>query len=162
LNACQRHDTISVECFCARIVVRRTARITLTGRWWRQCARQTGHARKTCYLGELSSSAQSRWLRTIEVFNEQGDSPQLKLIPSDVAAPVDDPQVARVLLNKVRLERTRQFGSCFMGWELGKRLELDCFFEQALDQEEADVPSSHLKERYGALFGFKVFCRRSR
>src|SRR4051812_12777024 len=93
-----------------------------------------GPRQKTvCYLGELNSSAQARWLRTIEVFNDQGDSQQLKLFPSDVAVPADDPQVARVLLNKVRLERTRQFGSCFLGWELWKRLELDRFFEQAVD-----------------------------
>ena len=74
-----------------------------------------GPRQKTlCYLGELNSSAQSRWLRTVEVFNEQGDAQQLKLFPSHVATPPDDPQVARVLLNKVRLERTRQFGSCFL------------------------------------------------
>jgi hypothetical protein len=40
-----------------------------------------------------------------------------------VEPPPDDPQVARVLLNKVRLERTRQFGSCWLGLELWKRLE---------------------------------------
>jgi transposase len=114
-----------------------------------------GPRQKTlCYLGELNSSAQTRWLRTIEVFNEQGDSQQLKLFPSDVAAPPDDPQVARVLLNKVRLERTRQFGSCFLGWELWKRLELDYFFEQALDHEEGDVPWS----RVAALLGINRLC----
>ena len=63
--------------------------------------------RTLCYLGELNSSAQARWLKTIEVFNEQGEVQQLKLFPSQVAPPPDDPQVARVLLNKVRLERTR-------------------------------------------------------
>src|SRR5215216_246788 len=67
--------------------------------------------RTLCYLGELNSSAQARWLKTIEVFNEQGESEQLKLFPSQVAPPADDPQVARVLLNKVRLERTRHRGA---------------------------------------------------
>jgi len=38
--------------------------------------------------------------------------------------------VARVLLQKVRLERTRQFGACYVGLELWKRLGLDRFFEQ--------------------------------
>src|ERR687886_2153583 len=71
--------------------------------------------RTLCYLGELNSSAQSRWLRTIDVFNEQGETQQLKLFPSQVEPPVDDPQVARILLNKVRLERTRQFGACWLG-----------------------------------------------
>src|SRR5215472_15340883 len=80
--------------------------------------------RTLCYLGELNDSAQARWLKTIEVFNEQGETQQLKLFPSHVEPP-DDPQVARVLLNKVRLERTRQFGSCWLGLELWKRLALD-------------------------------------
>ena len=29
--------------------------------------------RTLCYLGELNSSAQARWLRTVEVFNAQGE-----------------------------------------------------------------------------------------
>src|SRR5713226_5932562 len=40
--------------------------------------------RTLCYLGELNSSAQARWLKTIEVFNEQGEKQQLRLFPSDV------------------------------------------------------------------------------
>jgi len=114
-----------------------------------------GPRQKTlCYLGELNSSAQARWLTTVEVFNEQGETQQLKLFPSHVEPPPDDPQVARVLLNKVRLERTRQFGSCFLGLELWKRLELDRFFEQAVDGESADVPWS----RVAALLAINRLC----
>ena len=107
-----------------------------------------------CYLGELNNSAQARWLRTVEVLNEQGEAQQLKLFPSHVAAPADDPQVARVLLGKVRLERTRQFGACFLGLELWKRLELDGFFERAMDGELADVPWS----RVAALLAINRLC----
>jgi len=110
--------------------------------------------RTLCYLGELNSSAQARWLSTVEVFNEHGETQQLKLFPSHVEPPPDDPQVARVLLNKVRLERTRQFGSCFLGLELWKRLELDRFFEQAVDGESADVPWS----RVAALLAINRLC----
>ena len=114
-----------------------------------------GPRQKTlCYLGELNSSAQARWLTTVEVFNEQGEAQQLKLFPSHVEPPPDDPQVARVLLNKVRLERTRQFGACFLGLELWKRLELDRFFEQAVDGESADVPWS----RVAALLAINRLC----
>ena len=74
--------------------------------------------RTLCYLGELNTSAQARWQKTIAVFNEQGESRQLKLFPSQVEPPDDDPNVARVLLNKVWLERARQMGSCFLGLEL--------------------------------------------
>jgi transposase len=111
--------------------------------------------RTICYLGELNSSAQARWLKTVEVFNDQGDAQQLRLFPSHVAAPDDDPQVARVLLNKVRLERTRQFGACFLGLDLWKRLQLDRFFEQAVDgKSPADVPWS----RVAALLAINRLC----
>ena len=99
-----------------------------------------GPRQKTlCYLGELNSSAQARWLKTIEVFNEQGETQQLKLFPSQIQPPADDPQVARILVNRVRLERSRQFGACYLGLALWKRLELDQFFATLLDQTEADV-----------------------
>jgi hypothetical protein len=117
--------------------------------------------RTLCYLGELNSSAQARWLKTVEVFNEQGEAEQLKLFPSHVESltdagcgPYRDPQVARVLVNRVRLERTRQFGACFLGGELWKRLALDCFFEQALDDDPADVPWS----RVAALLAINRLC----
>jgi transposase len=114
-----------------------------------------GPRQKTlCYLGELNSSAQARWLRTVEVFNEQGEAQQLKLFPSEVEPPADDPQVARVLLNRVRLERTRQFGACFLGLDLWKRLELDRFFERTIDGEAADVPWS----RVAALLAINRLC----
>jgi transposase len=110
--------------------------------------------RTLCYLGELNHSAQACWLRTIEVFNEQGETQQLKLFPAHVEPPPGDPQVARILLNKVRLERTRQFGACYLGLALWKRLELDCFFAQAVDNEPADVPWS----RVAALLAINRLC----
>jgi len=110
--------------------------------------------RTLCYLGELNSSAQARWLKTIEVFNEQGEAQQLKLFPSHIEPPADDPQVARVLVHRVRLERTRQFGACFLGWELWKRLELDRFFEQTVDPDPAEVPWS----RVAALLAINRLC----
>ena len=110
--------------------------------------------RTLCHLGELNGSDHARWLRTVEVFNEQGEAQQLKLFPSQVEPPPDDPQVARVLLNKVRLERTRQFGGCYLGLELWKRLELDRFFEAAVDDDFADVPWS----RVAALLAINRLC----
>ena len=63
--------------------------------------------RTICYLGELNSSAQARWQKTIEVFNEQGEHTQLKLFPNDAELP-DDPSVARVLVRKVRQAKGRE------------------------------------------------------
>src|ERR1700720_1376512 len=110
--------------------------------------------RTLCYLGELNGSAQARWLKSVEVFNEQGEAEQLKLFPSHLEPPADDPQVARVLVNRVRLERTRQFGAAFLGWELWRSLELDRFFEQAVDDDPADVAWS----RVAAVLAINRLC----
>jgi len=114
-----------------------------------------GPRQKTlCHLGELNGSDQARWLKTVEVFNEHGQARQLKLFPSHAEVPADDPQVARVLVNRVRLERTRQFGAGYLGLELWRRLELDRFFEQAVDNDPADVPWS----RVAALLAINRLC----
>ena len=112
--------------------------------------------RTLCYLGELNDSAQARWLKTVEVFNAQGESHQLKLFPSDVGPPEDDAAVARVRLDQVRLERSRRFGDSFLGLELWKRLELDRFWEALLGgpEDAAEVPWS----RVAALLAINRLC----
>ena len=109
--------------------------------------------RTLCYLGELNSSAHARWQKTVEVFNEQGETTQLKLFPSEAEAS-DDPNVARVLVKKVRVERTRRFGDCYLGLELWKQLELAEFFAQHLDVDGADVPWS----RVAAVLAINRLC----
>ena len=110
--------------------------------------------RTLCYLGELNGNAQARWLKTIEVFNEQGESRQLKLFPAEVESSENDPNVARVLLKKVRMERTRQFGNCFLGLELWKRLGLERFYEGQLDKDKAEVGWS----RVAAVLAINRLC----
>jgi len=109
--------------------------------------------RTLCYLGELNGSAHARWQKTVEVFNEQGESTQLKLFPSEVEAP-DDPNVARVVVKKVRVERTRRFGDCYLGLQLWKRLGLEEFFAQHLDVDAADVAWS----RVAAVLAINRLC----
>ena len=110
--------------------------------------------RTLCYLGELNTSARARWQKTIAVFNEQGESRQLKLFPSAVEPPENDPNVARVVLSKVRLERARQFGQCYLGLELWRRLGLERFWEGLLDEQAADVPWS----RVAAVLAINRLC----
>jgi transposase len=110
--------------------------------------------RTLCYLGELNDSTPARWLKTIEVFNAQGESHQLKLFPSNVEPPENDATVARVRLNKVRLERPRRFGDVFLGLELWKRLGLEGFWEDRLKEEAAEVPWG----RVAALLAINRLC----
>jgi transposase len=100
--------------------------------------------RKLCYLGELNHSQQARWQKALEVFNEQGQDRQLKLFPADVPVADDDPEVARVLVKQVRVERVREWGQCWLGWELWKQLELDRFFQRHVDTDASDVPWSRI------------------
>ena len=110
--------------------------------------------RTLCYLGELNGSAQSRWLKTIEVFNEDGQSRQLQLFPSETAPEEEDSNIARIRLDGVRMERSRQFGNCYVGLELWKRLKLDEFFEGLVDDSRADVAWS----RIAALLAINRLC----
>src|ERR1019366_3486132 len=78
----------------------------------------------------------------------------LKLFPSEVSLPDDNPNVAWVLLEKVRLERARQLGDCYLGLELWKRLGLDDFWKGLLDHEPAEVPWS----RVAAVLAINRLC----
>ena len=109
--------------------------------------------RTLCYLGELNGSAHARWQKTIEVFNEQGESTQLKLFPAELEV-ADDAHVARVLVKKVRVERARRFGDCYLGLELWKRLQLDDFLTRHMDRHDADVPWS----RVAAVLAINRLC----
>src|SRR5713226_5264493 len=110
--------------------------------------------RTLCHLGELNDSAQARWLKTIEVFNDAGERHQLKLFPADIAPPPDDAEVAQVLIQRVRLERTRHLGPALLGLALWRQLQLDDFFAARVDDAKADVPWS----RVAALLAINRLC----
>jgi len=78
----------------------------------------------------------------------------LKLFPSEVEPPANDPEVAQILLKKVRLERTRQLGPCYLGWQLWRRLKLDEFFASTIDTDGADVAWSLV----AAVLGINRLC----
>src|SRR2546428_12291823 len=127
---------------------------------WVETVRTPGGPRHqtVCYLGELNSSAQARWLKTVEVFNEHGERRQWKLSPSDIAPPENDPDVAQVWVEKIRLERAAQFGNWFLGLELWKGLGLDRFWKGFVDGESVEVPWS----RVAALLAIHRWCAQSR
>jgi transposase len=110
--------------------------------------------RTLCHLGELNDSAQTQWLKTIDVFNDAGERHQLKLFPSEVTPPPDDAEVAQVLVQRVRLERTRQLGPALLGLALWQQLRLDEFFETRVDAIPADVPWS----RVAAVLAINRLC----
>lgn len=92
-----------------------------------------------CYLGELNSQEETRWRKTVSVFNEEGEERQLLLFPSNDPPPGKDPNVVQIRMDKVSWERPRECGNVFLGLTLWKRLELDRFWAKVIDQEPGEV-----------------------
>jgi len=90
--------------------------------------------RHVLYLGEINSSQELAWRKSIEVLDETQQRPRtLSLFPADrYEAVVDDGTVVRLKLAKMRLERPRQWGGCWLALELWRELELDEFWAERL------------------------------
>lgn len=110
--------------------------------------------RTVCYLGELNTSAEARWRKTIRVFNAQGEACQLALFPAGAAEIPEDEHVVEIRLDRVRWTRPREFGEVWLGWHLWQRLGLKAFWEQAVDPVSADVPWS----RIAAILAINRLC----
>ena len=73
------------------------------------------------YLGELNDSQRAAGQRSIGVFDEDsGQSRQLSLFPAD-RLPPDGADAVQVHLGRLRLERPRQWGACWLA-ESGARI----------------------------------------
>ena len=89
--------------------------------------------RHVLYLGEINDSQRAAWCRTIEAFDETGQSgKQIALFPEDRPPPALDCDVVRVRLGGPRLRRPRQWGGCWLACHLWDQLELDAFFAPRL------------------------------
>ena len=110
--------------------------------------------RTVCYLGELNSSLEARWRKTLHVFNAEGAEHQLALFPADGPLPPDDPTVVPIRLDRVAWERPRQLGNVLLGLTLWQRLGLDTFWAARLDATPAEVPWS----RVAAVLAINRLC----
>jgi hypothetical protein len=86
------------------------------------------------YLGEINSSQELAWRKSIEVLDETRQTPRtIALFPEDrFAAVIEDEAVVRLKLSRMRLERPRQWGGCWLALELWRELELDEFWGERL------------------------------
>ncbi len=96
--------------------------------------------RTLAYLGELNSSRESTWRKSIAVFNGAGVECQLELFASDAPELPSGERVAQVILDRVRWERARDFGEVFLAWHLWRLLGLDRLLERLLGGGQEAVP----------------------
>ena len=90
--------------------------------------------RHVLYLGEINSSQESAWRKSIEVFEEGKQEPSsLWLFADDPGgAELSDESMVRVRLSELRLCRPRQWGACWLVLKLWRELELDRFWSERL------------------------------
>jgi transposase len=85
-------------------------------------------------LGEINSSQESAWRKSIEVFDEGKDQPRTLTLfaDDDSGASVSDESMVPVRLSELRLCRPRQWGACWLVLKLWRELELDRFWGERL------------------------------
>jgi hypothetical protein len=90
--------------------------------------------RHVLYLGEINSSQELAWRKSIEVFEDGRARPNtLSLFPADrYKALIPDESVVRVRLSELRLCHPRQWGACWLVVKLWRELELDRFWGECL------------------------------
>jgi len=90
--------------------------------------------RHVLYLGEINSTQELAWRKSIEVFQDGQVRPTtVALFPEDRGeALVSDESIVRVRLSELRLWRPRQWGACWLVVKLWRELELDRFWGERL------------------------------
>jgi hypothetical protein len=90
--------------------------------------------RHVLYLGEINSSQELAWRKSIEVLEDGGIEPRtLALFPEDRCEGVlPDDSVVRLRLSQLRLCRPRQWGACWLTLKLWEQLQLDRFWAERL------------------------------
>ena len=113
--------------------------------------------RLVSYLGELNTGQQHRWNKSVRVLQGEENIQELRLFPETTPQIPEDAGIVRVRLRGVRWERPRNFGDVYAAWILWRRLGLDGFYRQRLDEREcdADVPWSLV----AAILAINRLCR---
>lgn len=90
--------------------------------------------RHVLYLGEINSTQELAWRKSIEVFQDGQVRPtRMALFPEDrCEALIPDESIVRVRLSELRLCRPRQWGACWLVIKLWRELELDRFWGERL------------------------------
>jgi transposase len=109
----------------------------------RRCANGTTVQRTILYLGEITTSQESTWRKTLEVFDEDSGKHAQKLLFADHAVvPQSGVDSIKVKLSQMQLCRPRRFGNCWLACRLWQELGLDEFWQERIDDCRGDIPWS--------------------
>jgi transposase len=90
--------------------------------------------RHVLYLGEINSSQELAWRKSIEVLDEDAHGVRsLSLFPEDRCTELlADDSIVRLQLSQLQLYRPRQWGACWLALMLWEELQLDTFWAARL------------------------------
>jgi hypothetical protein len=89
--------------------------------------------RHVLYLGEINSSQELAWRKSIEVLEDGGAGPRtLALSGRSLRGVLPDASIVRLKLSQLRLSRPRQWGACWLALKLWGELRLDRFWAERL------------------------------
>jgi transposase len=95
------------------------------------------------YLGEISDSQRKAWQRSIEIINEDNKPVHKTLFAFDEDNQSSyDVDTIPVILSKMKLERPRAFGNCWLGCAIWDWLGLDTFWSDRIDVGKSPVEFS--------------------
>jgi transposase len=96
--------------------------------------------RTVLYLGEITSSQEDTWRKTLEVFDQDTGKTQQKLLFADDTTIAErDIDSIKVKLSQMQLCRPRSFGDCWLSCHLWQKLGLDEFWSDRLDSLRSDI-----------------------
>ena len=109
--------------------------------------------RHVLYLGEINSSQQEAWRKTIEIFEDGQVKPRtVALFPENRVAPILGDEIVQIRLKDLQVKRPRQWGACWLACELYQKLELDRFWAEKL-------PASRKGTRWDLILQTSVIYR---
>ena len=101
--------------------------------------------RHVLYLGEINSSQQAAWRKTIDVFESGSTRTRtVALFPEERSPAVDDDNIVRIRLDQLELRRPRQWGACWLADVLYQKLELDNFWSEHLPASRKSTRWDHV------------------
>ena len=95
------------------------------------------------YLVEINSSQKDSWIRTIEVI-EGEDSRQMKLFCNESTLTKETGNAILLRIRELQLRNPRQWGACWLGCELWKKLSLDKFWAEKLNCSRKGTQWAHV------------------
>jgi len=99
--------------------------------------------RTVLYLGEITSSQENAWQKTLKVFDADSGKHEQKLLFADQAVvPESEVDSIKVKLSQMQLCRPRSFGDCWLACRLWQELGLDEFWQERIDDSRSDIPWS--------------------